>query len=62
MSDFQNRIDKMLLAGVSTQAIAREFGIRERGVRRRKGSLLAQGFTINLRGQAPGAEDASFKE
>ena len=43
---FRREVDRLLLAGVPPMRIADRFGIRDRGVRRRRQSLLAEGHVI----------------
>lgn len=43
---FRREIDRLLLAGFAPTQIADRFGIRDRGARRRRQSLVAEGHVI----------------
>ena len=42
-ADFHARLDRAILSGQSSQAIAREFGIRSESVRKRR-AMIRRGF------------------
>jgi DNA-binding CsgD family transcriptional regulator len=47
---FYDNLDRMILSGARSYDVAKQFGIRERTVRRRKASLLSQGHVIASQG------------